>query len=284
MEPEPQPHRHQGLVTSASLTLAARIAAFGFSVITNVILARSLGPEGRGVYAVAVMVSAILSLLAQLGIGPANVYHLSKQLIGLDELIGHSTSLALLLGTLCFGIVFAYVALTGADRVLGVGARYMVVASGAVPFMLLTAFLQSLLQGGQRFVHFNSLLIIQYAAPAFMLIVSLFVFRDRTLGAVSAWTASAIVTSAAAALFVAPLSRFSLRMRAATMGSLLRFGIISYLGNLTSHKPTSSAETQAHNMVQADGRSQDFLGKGALTAFATTAGDDNQVERRAAAM
>ena len=59
MEPEPQPHRHQGLVTSASLTLAARIAAFGFSVITNVILARSLGPEGRGVYAVAVATGSI---------------------------------------------------------------------------------------------------------------------------------------------------------------------------------------------------------------------------------
>ena len=178
------------------MTLAARVAAFGFSVITNVILARSLGPEGRGVYAVAVMVSSILSLLAQLGVGPANVYHLSKQLIDLDELIGHATSLALLLGTLCFGIVFGYVWLTSADNVLGVGSRYVVVASGAVPFMLLTAFLQSLLQGGQRFLHFNLVLIVQYAAPTFTLVASFFVFRDRTLGSVSAWTASAIITRA----------------------------------------------------------------------------------------
>ena len=216
------------------MTLAARVAAFGFSVITNVILARSLGPEGRGVYAVAVMVSSILSLLAQLGVGPANVYHLSKQLIDLDELIGHATSLALLLGTLCFGIVFGYVWLTSADNVLGVGSRYVVVASGAVPFMLLTAFLQSLLQGGQRFLDFNLVLIVQYAAPTFTLVASFFVFRDRTLGSVSAWTASAIITAGVAAYLVAPLSRFSLRMRAPTMRSLLRFGIISYLGNVTS--------------------------------------------------
>lgn len=203
--------------------------------MTNVILARSLGPEGRGVYAVAVMVSAILSLLAQLGVGPANVYHLSKQLIGLDELIGHATSLALLLGTLCFGIVFAYVALTGSSQVLGVGSRYVVVASAAVPFMLLTAFSQSLLQGGQRFVHFNSVLIVQYAAPTFMLLASFLIFRDRTLGAVSAWTASAIVTAAAAAYLVAPLRRFAPRFHLATLRSLLRFGVISYLGNVTSY-------------------------------------------------
>ncbi|HEY1421382.1 MAG TPA: oligosaccharide flippase family protein, partial [Candidatus Dormibacteraeota bacterium] len=78
--------------------MITRIAAFGFSLVTNIILARALGPEGRGVYAVAVLIPAILSLLIQLGIGPANVYYYSKGLIALDELIGHSMSLAFLLG------------------------------------------------------------------------------------------------------------------------------------------------------------------------------------------
>jgi O-antigen/teichoic acid export membrane protein len=231
----PEVRRGRGLIPSASLTLATRLVAFGFSAITNVILARSLGPEGRGIYAVAVMFSAIIALLAQLGIGPANVYHLSKKLIDLDELIGHSTSLALLLGTSCFLIVLALIVLTGSDKVLGVGSKFVLVACGAVPFMLLTAFMQSLLQGGQRFVHFNTVLLIQYAAPTAALILSLFLFKDRTLGAVSAWTASSAVTAASAAYAVAPLSRFSLRMRSATMKSLLRFGMISYLSNLTSY-------------------------------------------------
>lgn len=234
MEPEPQPVRGHGLVTSASLTLATRVAAFGFSIVTNVILARSLGPDGRGVYAVAVLVSAILSLLGQLGIGPANVYHLSKKLISLDELIGHSASLALLFGTFGFGIVFVYVFLTGADEVLGIGSRYVLIASAALPFMLLTAFLQSLLQGGQRFVQFNSVLLVQYASPTFMLLASFVVFADRTLGAVCAWTASAIATAVVAALTVAPVSHLSIRMRAGTMRALLGFGVVSYLGNVTS--------------------------------------------------
>ena len=222
-------------MTSASLTLAARVVAFLFSGITNVILARSLGPEGRGVYAVAVMFSAIASLLAQLGVGPANVYHLSKKLIDLDELIGHATSMALLMGTLCFSIVLGFVLVTHSTTVLGIGARFLVIATAAVPFMLLTAFMQSLLQGGQRFVHFNAVLLVQYAAPTFMLVVFLLVFRhDRTLGAVTAWTASAAVTAAWAVYWVAPLSRFSFRLRRRTMRSLLRFGILSYLGSLTS--------------------------------------------------
>lgn len=234
MEPDAKGAPAQGLVTSASMTLAARIGAFGFSVITNVILARSLGPEGRGVYAVAVMFSSVLSLLAQLGVGPANVYHVSKQLIDIDELIGHARSLALLLGTLCFGIVLAYVELADARTVLGVSARFMLIATGAVPFMLLTAFLQSLLQGLRRFVHFNAVLLIQYATPTFSLVACLLLFRDRTTGAVAAWTVSWAITAVAASWLAAPMSRFSLRLRRSTLRALLGFGIVSYLGTLAS--------------------------------------------------
>jgi O-antigen/teichoic acid export membrane protein len=230
----PEASRNRGLFSSASLTLGTRLVAFGFSVITNVILARSLGPEGRGVYAVAVMISSILSLLAQLGVGPANIYHLSSRLIDLDELIGHSASLALVLGTSCFLLVFVLIEATGTDKVLGVGSRFVLISCGSVPFMLITAYMQSLLQGGQRFVRFNLVLLIQYAAPTLALVVSLFVFRDRTLGAVSAWTASTVVTAAAALYSIAPLSRLSLRMRSTTIRSLLRFGLISYVSNVTS--------------------------------------------------
>ena len=198
-------------MSSASLTLATRLLAFGFSGATNIILARSLGPEGRGIYAVAVMTSAIISLLAQLGVGPANVYHLSKKLIDLDELIGHSTSLALLLGTSCFLIVLGSVVATGSSKVLGVGSTFVVVATAAVPFMLLTAFMQSLLQGGQRFVHFNVVILIQYAAPTFTLITMLLIFRDRTLGAVTSWTVSSAVTAVCATSACACTARRSAR-------------------------------------------------------------------------
>src|SRR5204863_10216902 len=139
-----------------------------------------------------------------------------KQQIAIDEFIGHSTSLALLLGTLCFAIVFSFVMVTGSTHVLGVGSRYVVVASAAVPFMLLTAFMQSLLQGGQRFVHFNAVLLVQYATPTVCLVLALLVSRDRTLGAVTSWTVSSAVTAACAIYSVVPLTRLSLRLRRTT--------------------------------------------------------------------
>src|SRR4051812_45619646 len=132
--------QRRGLVSSASLTLATRLAAFGFSLITNIILARSLGPDGRGIYAVAVLVPAIVSLLAQLGIGPANVYFVSKRILDPDELVGHSLALALVLGTLCFGILLGYTVVTGAHSLFGIEAVYIIVTALSLPFSLFTAF------------------------------------------------------------------------------------------------------------------------------------------------
>jgi len=226
--------RRRGLVSSASLTLATRIAAFGFSLITNIILARSLGPDGRGIYAVAVLVPAIVSLLAQLGIGPANVYFVSKRILDPDELVGHSLALALLLGTLCLGILLGYALLTGAHSLFGIEATYIIVTALSLPFSLFTAFLQGLLQGVERFAHYNAVLLVQYASPALCLFVALVIVRAGAMGAVASWTAAAIITAMAALYSATTVARISVRLRRSTLSQLLRFGMISYLGSVTS--------------------------------------------------
>jgi O-antigen/teichoic acid export membrane protein len=222
------------MVSAASLTLATRIAAFVFSLASNIILARSLGPEGRGIYAVAVLIPAVVAMIAQLGFQAANVYHTSKRLLPMDEIVGHSVSLALLLGTVCFGVILGYIELTHSTRFLGIGSEFVLISCVALPFSLATIFFQGIQQGAERFVQFNVVLLTQYAAPAVCLFVALVLLRGQTLGAVGAWTASAILTSLVAAWGVGRLARLSLRLRVPTVRMLLRFGIFSYLGTLTS--------------------------------------------------
>jgi len=226
--------RPGGLVTSATLTLAARFAAFGFSLATNVILARSLGPEGRGIYAVAVLIPALIGLFAQLGIGQASVYYFSKGLISADELIGHATSLSVVLGLLGYLAVLGYTAVSRSDTFAGIASHFVLISCIALPFSLLTVFLQGILNGAQRFAYFNLVLIAQYASPTFLLTGALLLFRGSTTAAVWAWMISTVITAAVAVYSVALLGRFSFRLRASTLRPLLRFGLISYLSSLTS--------------------------------------------------
>ena len=205
-----------------------------FSLGTNVILARSLGPEGRGIYAVAILIPAIVALLAQLGFQAANVYHTSKRLLPMDDIVGHAVSLAFLLGAFCYLLIFGYVELTHAPQFLGIGSQFVLVSCIALPFTLLTIFVQGIQQGAERFVQFNTVLLTQYAAPAVALLIALVLLRGETLQAVEAWTAAAITTSLVAASGVSRVGRLSPRLNLTTLRRLFRFGIVSYVSTLTS--------------------------------------------------
>jgi O-antigen/teichoic acid export membrane protein len=232
--PSPAPTR-AGLIGPASQTLVTRVVVLGLFLVTNVILARSLGPEGRGTYAVAVLIPTVVSLLAQLGVGPANVYYVSKRLIDRDEIVAHSLSLALVLGAASFLIMYGLVQAVGRGRFLGIDPTYVVIACSAVPFLLLTGFMLGILQGDQRFRLFNSVVLVNYVSLLLALLIALNVFSQRrVVGAVAAWTISSDVTALIAALFVSPIARWSLRMSPDTLKSLLRFGLLSYFGSLTS--------------------------------------------------
>ncbi len=223
-----------GLVSSATLTLATRVAAFGFSLATNVILARTLGPEGRGIYAVAVLIPALISLFSQLGLQQANIYHYSKGLIDADELLGHATSLALLLGGTGFVGICLYVGFDRSAQFAGIDARYVLVSCASLPFLLLTVFLQGILNGAQLFRQFNLVLFTQYAAPTPALAFAVLAYRGSALAAVVAWTLATIVTAAVAIHGAAPLGRLWPRLSVASLRRLLRFGLVGYLTSLTS--------------------------------------------------
>lgn len=226
--------RQTGLFGSATLTLAGRVAAFFFSLATNVILARALGPEGRGVYAVAVLIPALIGLAAQLGISPANVYHYSKGVFDADELIGHSVSLGAALGVACLLLVLAYIYLSRWATFAGIPPQLVLVSCIALPFTLITSFLQGVLIGAERFVHYNVSVLAQYASQTLALAVVLLAFRSSAMNAVIAWVASGVASTLVTAACVRPIGRLGLRLRMTTVRKLLGFGLISYLGSITS--------------------------------------------------
>ena len=226
--------RRSGLVGSAGLTLAARVTAFAFSLLTNVVLARSLGPDGRGIYAVAVLVPALIGLVAQLGLGPANVYHFSKGLIAGDELVAHAIAMGLALGIVCYLAMFGYVAVTRSTLVFGVPSALLLITCVALPFTLSTAFLQGVMMGAERFGLFNATIVAQYASPAIVLVIAMVLEPRSVPAAVTSWTASAVITALVSLGCAARVARLGIRFRMATLSRLLRFGMMSYLSSLTS--------------------------------------------------
>ena len=222
------------ILWSASLTYAFRLVLFILSLVTNIILARSLGPAGRGVYAIAVLLPTILTLIASFGIGQANVYYVSRGSLDKKVLVGSSITAAIVLGLATYAVLALVIWLGGRHTLLGVAPRFLLLGGICLPFTLATTFMQGVLHGEKRFVELNIVMLCQTLSLAVMLVILLAVPIDRVTSSVGAWTASSILTGVLAVGLVGQLTPISVAIHLPTIRALLRYGTLTYLGTLTS--------------------------------------------------
>jgi O-antigen/teichoic acid export membrane protein len=216
------------------MTLVTRGGLFALSLATNVILARSLGPERRGIYAVAVLIPSILTLLTSLGIGAANVFYISRATLDKRRVVGVSIAAAVVLGAIAYGLLVLVMALTGWRTLIGIDDRYLLLAAASTPFALAAAFMQGVLQGEGRFRDFNAVLLCQYVSLTAFLAIMLFVPGDHLFGSIGAWTASTVLTGLVGVALVGRHTQISVSVDQATAKTLLRYGSVVYLSTLSS--------------------------------------------------
>ncbi len=79
-------------------TYGTRVLVVAVSLATAVVIARVLGPAGRGMYAVAVAVGAIGAQFGNLGLHASNTYYVSKDRALLPALIGNTLAVVFAAG------------------------------------------------------------------------------------------------------------------------------------------------------------------------------------------
>lgn len=62
-----------------SITFGTRVSQLALSIGTSIIVARVLGPQGKGNYSLAVLLPFLLIGFGNLGIGQASVFHTCKK-------------------------------------------------------------------------------------------------------------------------------------------------------------------------------------------------------------
>jgi hypothetical protein len=77
-------------VRKVAETFLTRILLIGIGLITSVIVARVLGPEGRGLYAVAATIAAMGVQLGNLGLHASNTYYVAQKPELLPFLMGNT--------------------------------------------------------------------------------------------------------------------------------------------------------------------------------------------------
>jgi len=161
--------------------LATKIVLIPIGLITSVIVNRTLGPEGRGLYAVALAVGATGVQFANLGLHASNTYYVSRDRSLLPKLIGNSIVVSFSIGGIWACGAWAF--FTFYPSLAPIEGTLLALALVYTPFGLAYMLLQNLLLGLQDVRAYNKTELISGALNvAFIgLAIMLGVVRPETI-------------------------------------------------------------------------------------------------------
>ncbi len=208
-------------------TMATRVALIAIGLVTSVLIARSLGPEGRGLQAAIAAITSIGVQFGNLGLHSSNTYYVAKRPSLLPTLVGNSLLVTLGLGVV--GSAVAWVVLTVWPSLSPVDGWFLVFALAGVPIGLTALLLQNLLLGIHQVRTYN---LIELGTRIGMVAVVLGLILADRVSVVSVAITGLLVSAAAAMwayLAVGPHLTRPIRVSLSELKQHARYGFKAYV-------------------------------------------------------
>ena len=145
------------MIAKVFATYGMFTVSLAIGVISSVVIARVLGPEGKGQLALILLVPTTMMALGGLGIQQSTTYAMAKGQHGLDRVFSATLTAALLLGLTLFGLAILALQVFGDSILKGLDATPYFLMVSFIPLMLFIRYMGSLLRGMHRPITANVL-------------------------------------------------------------------------------------------------------------------------------
>jgi O-antigen/teichoic acid export membrane protein len=220
--PRPEPG---GLAATASATMVVQVATYGLIFVVSIVLARGLGPTGRGQYYLPVTAAATAIVLVQLGLEAASTFVVSERRFTLPQVAAAATLLAPISGLVgAAGLTLLY-ALTNDSLLQGVSWQAFIIGPALLPIQVHMLWAMNIFALGDRVVRGQ---IAQFAGALTQLVALLALLLAGRLTLLSALGTYALFIAVPWLLLVAWSRSFApLRpaLDRAVIRELLAFGV-----------------------------------------------------------
>lgn len=214
-------------------TVVAKFVALGATAIQTVLTARFLGPEGRGVVAVVVLISSTAALLLGSGLTGSTIFHVASRRSEPREAAGLSVAFVFVACGLSLLVALVLRSLGLLDNIFpGIPTALVALGVAGVPVIVLNNQLRSILQGMNRIRAAN---VVAVAEPIATVVLTGSVLA--VIGARPAAVAAAILTAAALGAGIAmhrlrlPAAAYRPSLPKGKMRSLWQYGRRAHLAN-----------------------------------------------------
>jgi len=167
---------NNSVLNNIFFTFGASIISLLIGTSIGIIIARTLGPSGKGLLAVIAMVGTVVLSLGNLGIGAFNTYAISNKSVQKKDIVGNSFWLGLIIGIICFLVILVF-SFNFPIFFRNIPRSYLLLYLLSLPFFLWSNFFYAILTGEQKFRKLNILAIITQTINLVGVILLLLVFK-----------------------------------------------------------------------------------------------------------
>jgi O-antigen/teichoic acid export membrane protein len=220
------------LVRDVAATMGNRLALVAIGMVTSVVVARALGPEGRGIFALATALTAVAVQFGNVGLHASNTWAVARDRTLLGPLLGNTLVVSLGLGGLVAGITWAVATSLPGFEVTGV---ILVLAIASIPVNLAYLLLQNLQLGIQKIRTYNAMELIHRLIVVAVLAIAIAGGWLNPATAVGAGLVAGVVVTSWAAVATARAAGASLRPRTRLLVEHARYGARAYVAALLAY-------------------------------------------------
>ncbi len=220
---------------NSAITFSSQILIFILGFAISIILARTLGPKGKGIYALIILIPTLMLKLGSLGIGNANVYFTGSKKYEIEDIVSNSLLSSILLGSILFLLFFTIYPLGIFQNFLKsnqLNNIYLCFAVLAVPFLLFSGFLESILLGKEEIIIFNKINILKTVFHLMVIIILLLIFKQGIFGVIIAYLLTSIFTTLLVILFIKKYTTINISYNGKLFKDTINYGIKAYFSNL----------------------------------------------------
>jgi O-antigen/teichoic acid export membrane protein len=221
------------MVPAATVSFVVQVAGGGLAALTNLYLARKLGPASKGIAQVLVTVPAILIVVCNLGVHTAGAWFIGRSRYTLSEVLSAVLWWAVVVSSVLSVSLWVLREPIRIGVLGGVDARLELISLGCVPFYILAYYVADVLMASGRLMLYATLRLLPQVVYGITAVVLVGQRSMGLLGATMAFSGGIVASGLLAFVFVLVLSQGRLAPQPAVMRRALGFGGYVHAGTVS---------------------------------------------------
>ncbi len=173
-------------VKGTTVTITSNLINLLVGMVSSIILARCLGPEGRGIYALAMLLPSLIINLGNLGIGPATVYYVARREFRPQVVLGNNILLSLAISGICVIAGLITILFFGETLFPGIPHLFLLISLFLIPVEIVFSNVRHIFLGAQRIKEYNYVQIVHSLINCLFIALALLWLRSWVIGAIIA--------------------------------------------------------------------------------------------------